>query len=364
MNLLLRGCVAQRVNLPTMSMKFNTIDPLADNRWDDFVSTHPRASVFHQTGWLRALSCTYGYKPFVLTSTPPGQVLQDGTVVCPVRSWITGSRLVSVPFADHCDPLLDDAKSLQNVIKWLQAECARSGYRYVELRPIIGAAAQCPGLLPGSSFYFHELDLRSSTGKMFDRLHKDSIQRKLRRAERERLSCTVGRSNQLLSEFYQLLLITRRRHQVPPQPRLWFQSLAEYMGDKLQIRVAKKDDRPIAALLTVRHGSTVVYKYGCSDERWHALGAMPFLLWGLIRESKDAGAETIDLGRTDLDNGGLSTFKDRFGARKTILTYYRYCDAGRQRRCGIESSLLGRLIPFMPDAALRIAGRVLYKHMG
>ena len=44
---------------------------LSDSRWDELVSRHPRASVFHERGWLEALVRTYGYEPFVLTSTPP-----------------------------------------------------------------------------------------------------------------------------------------------------------------------------------------------------------------------------------------------------------------------------------------------------
>jgi hypothetical protein len=128
--------------------------------------------------------------------------------------------------------------------------------------------------------------------------------------------------------------------------------------------VAKKDDTPIGALLTLRHGSSVVYKYGCSDDKFHSLGAMPFLFWRLIQESKDAGAEKIDLGRSDIDNDGLNTFKDRFGAKKTMLTYYRYPDVEHEQKSSGRSSLLRRLVPFMPDAALRIAGTILYKHMG
>ena len=345
-------------------MSIHVIDPLAEKRWDEFVATHPRASAFHQTGWLRALACTYGYKPFVLTSTPPGQTLRDGIVLCGVCSWITGRRLVSLPFADHCDPLLGDADNLQDFIEWLRSDCDRRAYRYVELRPVRVAAGRCSGLHPSSSFYFHELDLSPSLGEMFQRLHKDSIRRKIRRAEREQLSCTIGRSEHLLEEFYQLLLITRRRHQLPPQPRIWFQNLVAHMGNRVQVMVAKKDDTPIAALITLRHGSSVVYKYGCSDDKFHSLGAMPFLLWRLIQESKDAGAEKIDLGRSDIDNDGLNTFKDRFGAKKTMLTYYRYPDVERDQKSSGRSSLLHRLVPFMPDAALRIAGALLYKHMG
>ena len=72
-------------------------------------------------------------------------------------------------------------------------------------------------------------------------LHKDSIQRKIRRAEREGLRCEEGTGDTLLDDFYRLLEMTRRRHHLPPQPKKWFQNLVSCFGDALKIRVARND---------------------------------------------------------------------------------------------------------------------------
>lgn len=127
-----------------------------------------------------------------------------------------------------------------------------------------------------------------------------------------------------MGEFYRLLLVTRRRHGLPPQPRKWFKTLLECMGDNVQITLARRGRVPIAAVLTLRHGPCVVYKYGCSDQRFHNLGGVPFLIWHMIEDGKASGAEWIDLGRSDLDNQGLINFKDKLGATRKLLTYYRY----------------------------------------
>ena len=92
---------------------------------------------------------------------------------------------------------------------------------------------------------------------------------------------------------------------------------------------------------------------------------MPFLFWRLIEESKAAGVATIDFGRSDLDHEGLIVFKDRFGTSKKLLTYHRYCSAGRkQPATGLNMSLARRLFAAMPDVALSTGGRWLYRHMG
>jgi CelD/BcsL family acetyltransferase involved in cellulose biosynthesis len=346
-------------------VKIQVIDPLVDRRWDELVARHPRASVFHERGWLEGLARTYGYQPYVLTTAAAGETLEDGIAFCRVSSWLTGTRLVSLPFSDHCEPLLGDVSELPNFMNWLRVEGNLRHVDYVELRPLSMTDGLSYGLQPSSSYWFHELDLTPSTGQIFQRMHDNSFKRKIQRAERERLSYESGRSEKLLDEFYRLLRITRRRHQLPPQPRTWFRNLLQSTGEECQIRLTRKDGVAIAAILTLQHRSHVVYKYGCSDERFHNLGGMPFLFWRLVQESKAARSEKIDLGRTEFKNEGLIAFKDRLGASKRLLTYCRYTDKPVGAGANLyDSPTLRRVVSYLPKTISSAAGRVLYRHIG
>ena len=341
------------------------LDPLSDNRWDALVARHPLASAFHQRSWLEALARTYKYEPLVLTTSAASKQLTDGMVVCRVSSWMTGCRFVSLPFADHCDILQNECGETIEFTNWLRAECDRENLRYIELRPRLGVPDASSGLQTNRSYWFHELDLGLPLEQIFRRLHQNSFQRKIRRAERERLTYECGRSQELLDQFYRLLVITRRRHRVLPPPRRWFRNLAECMGDQLDIRVARKNGDAIAAMITLRHGLSIIYKYGCSDEKVHRFGGMPFLFWRLIEEGKLSGANRIDLGRTDYDDEGLMTFKDRLGAARKVLNYYRYTSAGWMKSSPIVPVRgIGLLFSVCPDAILCTAGRLLYRHIG
>jgi CelD/BcsL family acetyltransferase involved in cellulose biosynthesis len=353
------------VDTPAKTANIHVVDPLSDRRWEDLVARHPNASAFHERGWLQALARTYGYEPLVLTTALPGERLTNGVVLCRISSWLTGTRLVSLPFADHCEPLLDDLGDFQKFMNWLRAECCGQRRRYVELRPLLEIHEAPHGFRPSRSFWFHELDLSPSLGLIFRQMHKNSFQRKVRRAERERLSYESGSSEQLVDEFYRLLLMTRRRHRLIPQPLSWFRNLGQCMGRKIQIRLARKNGSPIAAMLTLQHRSSVVYKYGCSDEKFHHLGGMPFLFWRLIEESKACGAEKIDFGRSELDNAGLITFKDRLGTRRKLLTYYRYTNQQRaEAKISWESRAFRGIFSSLPDVVLSTVGSLLYKHLG
>ena len=347
-------------------MNIQVVNPLSDDRWDDLVACHPKASVFHGKGWLQALSQTYGYEPRVLTNSPAGSPLTNGIVMCRVSSWLTGSRFVSLPYSDHCDPLTEAYGDLEGVMSWQAAECNGSKSEYIELRPLHPLQHPLGALQASSSYCFHELDLHPTVEQLFRGLHKDSIQRSIRRAEKEGLSYEIGNSEELVNEFYKLLMITRRRHRLLPQPRAWFRNLVQHLGAAVQIRLARKNTVPIAAILSLRHRTSVVYKYGCSDARFHSLGGMPFLLWRMIEESKAAGADRLDLGRSDIENEGLIRFKDKFGATRSSLTYYRYVNprySGKAHKSW-DSATLRALFCSLPDAAFSGAGSILYRHMG
>lgn len=282
---------------------------------------------------------------------------------------MTGRRLVSLPFSDHCDPLVNSPAEQADILAHVREHIGRKPWKYVEVRPLSAEEPErlaAIDLRPSEKFYLHMLSLDPPLEVLLRDQHKDCIQRKVRRAEREELSYEKGRSESLLRKFYRLLLNTRRRHGLPPQPLQWFRHLIAGMGDQLIIRVASKGDRPVAAILTLSFKDTVTYKYGCSDERFNHLGGTPFLFWKTILEAKDQGMSQLYLGRSELDNPGLVKFKGRLGAGQFDLTYYRLTsgavptmvsDSGR-------TQLLKRFVCHLPDPILVAAGRLLYRHIG
>lgn len=62
------------------------LDPLSDMRWETFVNSHPKSSVFHSRPWLEALQISYGYTPVVFTTCSRENALINGLVFCRVNS--------------------------------------------------------------------------------------------------------------------------------------------------------------------------------------------------------------------------------------------------------------------------------------
>jgi Acetyltransferase (GNAT) domain len=344
--------------------------PLEDPRWDTLLQRHPSASVFHSRPWLEALRRTYCYESFAYTTSPPGEPLCDGHVFCRVESWLTGRRLVSLPFSDHCEPLVKETEDLCVFVRKLQEEARTGRWRYIEMRPLESLGLVTPLRHASAKYTLHRVDLRPDLPTLFRSFHKNSIQRKIKRAEREGLIYQEGTTESILEAFYHLLTVTRRRHGVPPQPKVWFRNLIECFGSALQISVASKGRRPVAAMLTLRYKNTLVYKYGGSELQFNNLGSMHCLYWKAIQRAKALGLEVFDLGRTDADQSGLIMFKSRWGATLSNLTYFRFAPSSdpmhwfESRGPTWKTRVAKTIVAHSPTALLPGLGNRLYRHIG
>jgi hypothetical protein len=349
-------------------MQIYQIDPTKDGRWPELVEQDPKASVFHTVGWLKALRLTYGYEPVAFTTSLPTEELKNALLFCRIQSWLTGHRLVSLPFSDHCEPLCNSGDDLDFLIRYLQTTMERQNLRYLEVRPINGSFGQMSevhGFRPAAKFYLHVLDLRPDLDVVFRSLHKDSVQRRIHRAQRAGVSEKCGRSDDLLKEFYSLFVMTRGRHGLPPIPYTWFRNLIQFQGEALEIRVAYKADTPISAILTLRCKDAVYYKYGCSDTQFNRFGAIPWLLWKAIASAKLNGASEFDMGRTEEQNAGLLAFKNRWVPQPRRLVYWRFPDtASLDLVNGWELKMAKGVFSFMPGRLRTIAGNFIYRHIG
>jgi hypothetical protein len=347
-------------------MEIYALNPLQDNnRWKEFIERHPKACVFQTPAWLSALRRTYGYEPIVYTTCPPETHLTNGLAGCAVQSWLTGKRFVSVPFSDHCEPLFDSVDETLSLMQYLQGTIEKENWKYVEIRPLGGIfrdVANSQHFQVTGSYCLHCLDLRRDKQELFRSLDKDSIQRRIKHASRSGLVEEYGHTERLLKDFYALLVITRKRHQLPPQPYRWFQNLVASFGDNLVIRTAYKDKVPVASILTLKFKDTVYYKYGCSDSRFNKLGATPLLLWGAIESAKCSGASHFDFGRSEMDNPGLIAFKDKWAPRLDPVVYFRYPESHPQAGEG-KMKFMKRIFAHMPERLLTIVGAAIYPHI-
>jgi lipid II:glycine glycyltransferase (peptidoglycan interpeptide bridge formation enzyme) len=289
-------------------------------------------------------------------------------VFCKVKSWFAGSRLVSLPFSDHAEPLVSGQSNLTHLLAYLQEGTSEGKWASVELRPpcALNPSIAWGNFRNGQKFALHSLDLQPSLDSLFGGLSKDSTRRKIRRAEREGLRYEDGQSEAQLQKFFRLSVITRRRKSLPPPPLAWFHNVSECLGERARIQLATTRTGELAgAIFLLTYKDTTLFKYGASDARFHKLGTMPSLLWKAIEEAKHAGATRFDFGRSEVENVGLVRFKDHFGATRSVLTHKVY--PAMSMAAGASSwqmKVAKAVFSKLPENALILAGKLLYPHIG
>jgi hypothetical protein len=344
-------------------MNFQILDPNDHPDWDDLLIRSNDSRFFHTSAWARTLETTYGFKSLYFSVLEAGQLM----LLMPfmeVQSLLTGKRGISLPFTDACPPLVSDIECLKEAADRVITYGEKNRWEYVEWRD---GSHVAHGTQPWESYYFHEIDLTKTESDLFSSL-SDNNRRNIRKAVKENIVIRIDRSQDSLRDFQRLNLLTRKRHGLPPQPTLFFRNVYKYVISRNYgiIVTASHKNRIIAASVFFHFGTKALYKYGASEMEHQNLRPNNLIMWEALKWYKNEGLETIDLGRTEMDNPGLLQYKRTWGAKETLLEYYRYRVREKTfvRGRGKRQDVLTRLFTHTPTAILRLIGRLFYKHAG
>jgi CelD/BcsL family acetyltransferase involved in cellulose biosynthesis len=327
-------------------------------------------SLYYSQQWHKLISGLYGYKFIPLTVTNTEGLVSGFLPLCHIRSPLTGSRLVSFPFSDHCPLLAEDEKSAHQLLNKAVQIAQQERVRYLELRTgVNNFLADRPDFTEGTLYSTWYTPLDSDPEVLWSRLKKP-VRNKVKKAQRHNVNIRFAQSRNDVIEYYKLHLRTRtKKHGMPSQPRKYFLELWDAFADSgnLQVLLAEYQGTTVAGTILMCSGTTARFLYGASDERYLHLAPNNLLTWEAIAWSCRQGYQRIVHGRTARANIGLMEFNRNWAAIEVPLPYYYYPNqAGlpSTSECSWHYRLLTscwRRIPMGLAAAL---GTSLYKHLG
>jgi CelD/BcsL family acetyltransferase involved in cellulose biosynthesis len=334
---------------------------LSDPDWLRLAGQSDDATAFHLPAWSEAVSETYGFPTFVLAMPGVDGGLRAGLPVMEVRDLLGRRRLVSIPFTDHCPPLhdpdADPAVFARELVRWHAA----GGLPGLEVRAglpsVEGTVTQTVGTR-------HLVDLGPDPEALFRGLHRNRIQKRIRRAREFGVEVTLSRSPAELGTFYRLHCQTRRRQGVPVQPRRFVQNIWKKVidADHGFVIVARFQDRPTAAALYLAWNRHLIYKYGASESADWKLGANFLVHWTAMEWGCLNGYRTYDFGRTDAGHESLREFKAAWGSNEIALPHTYIGGAGASSGRGRAAEILKKVIRHSPAVVGRAVGEVLYRY--
>ncbi len=300
---------------------------VTDTRLSTFFEHQARLALFHSQLWLDLITQLYGYSPITLTTTDGMGQITGALPLCFLQSPLTGGRLVSLPFSDHCPLFAVDDTSANGLIDQAIRLAQEKRVKYLELRTGNNdVLAKRSDLMEGNLYVSWHMPLTADPHAVWSGLRKP-VQRQIRKSEKLGVKIRFAVHREDMAQYYRLHLSTRnKKHGIPSQPRRFFFELwdAYAASGGMHLLLAEYEGSVIAGMVLLAGGTTVKYAYGASDEDYLNLAPNNLLFWTAISWACTHGYQTLDLGRTARDNEGLMEFKRRWGAIEKPLPYYYY----------------------------------------
>jgi CelD/BcsL family acetyltransferase involved in cellulose biosynthesis len=347
------------------------IDPLCDARWDSFVQGHPHGSIYQHSCWMKVLALTYKHtRPLCFTIEDQNCNIRAAIPCFIIKSRLTGTRIVSLPFSSYCDPLVDDKKDLKKLLDCIIKEVENNIASYYELR-----AFKSRGLIDDNRLQSHNyqknhvLDIKEGFETVKKAFHKDCIVRSVKKAMKSGVKIREGYLEQDLKQFYYIHALTRKRQGLPIQPYRFFRNMWKvlYPRGYFTLLLAELGGKTVAGIILFKFKDVVSFEHGASIPKYLAVRPNHLLLWTGIEMACSEGYHYFDFGKTTPENKGLLDFKTRFGAKMYDLPYFYY-----PKVKGImsleESDISNKLLQFigksMPISLAKMIGSIAYRHLG
>ncbi len=357
--------------LPAVS-KAIIIDPVNDPRWDKFVEGHPFGLICHLSSWKQVLEESFPHMKghYLVLLGQDNHSIRAALPVFEVKSILTGKRLVSIPFATSCDPLISSNEDLKGLLDAainlsIMLGCSKVEIRTLASWPLIKDSRICSVVHNKS----HQLSLETAPEeliKTFSRKARWTIKKSMKSG----LDLQLGGNESDLLEFYNLYVKTRKRLGLPPQPYLFFYLLWKKFSysNHISILFVRYKGQLVAGLLMFKFKERCSWEYLASDTNFHSLNTNYFGVWEAIKLAHSEGYKIFDFGRTGINNGGLMSFKGRWGARVVDLPQFYYpmklCSSLNYPEVSVSYKLIRKISKNVPDSVFQFMGNFFYRHLG
>ena len=339
---------ARRIMERTDNAMLEHIDPHSA-RWREFTRVH-QPTLFQSSEWSDVISSTYGFPVRVAVLVRDGR-MTAGLPYAEIDDF-RGQRRIAFAFSDVCEPLGDDWPALEAAL------CAEGVPLQIRSRVEPGPLADA------SEVGVHQsISLEGGAAGVVAR--QDPKHRAdARAAERAGLTHVRLTGEEAVETFYALHSRVRvSKHRMLPQPRAFFERLAErFFPDRGFVLAALAGGQIAATMVFLIQGDVLYYKFSASDLDALELHPNHYLLGKAVEEAATAGFTAVDLGKDE----SPMRFKRRLGADAVPVYAGRYMQPEKSEAVReMETTLANRTKiltePGAPIAAAQAAADKLYR---
>ncbi len=325
---------------------------------------HKDYSFFHTKEWAEVLLESYSYTPMYFTI----QNRTEYASLIPsfrINSYLTGSRIVSLPFSDFCEPLYSSILQADEIVSEIFSYAKNQNLKYVEFR-------SSETKFPHQSDNYrtdlrHILFLNKSENETF-KSFSENTRRNIKKTAKSNVVVVIKNDIDGLNFFYKMFCVTRQKHGLPPQPIKFFKNIFEYIIKKGRgdIVLAKHNNQFIAGAVYFKFGEKILYKFGASYPVFNELKGNNAVMWFAIQKYINEKYKEFDFGRTEINHEGLRRFKLSWNTEERFIYTSKYdIKTSKYLPAKIQTDgFHNRIFNNTPVWALKLISKILYKHIG
>ncbi|MBO4247086.1 GNAT family N-acetyltransferase [Halomicrobium sp. IBSBa] len=286
------------------------------DEWDNVVTNHDRATVFHTRAWKQTVDRTFNYDPaYVVVSDD-----ETGDTIGVVPSFRVGETVGESfvnPFCEYGYPLVATDADPRRVLSALTTLPGRFDAIICKDRygtDIRGYYPEFGAIKTGVSF-------RVPTTIAFDTLWENGFNRDLRSSIRTARDhdLTVTETDDVAA-YFELYRQTMDRLGSPIFPQSFFDTLKSTFGSDCRILLVDEDS-PKAGLLVLDFGGDRYILSNASDPTHWDERPNELLYCTVIEWACDGEYSVVDFGRTEPESP-LYEFKQKFGGTEKQLASF------------------------------------------
>ncbi len=280
--------------------------------WDAFVE-RVSGTYCHLFGWKRVFERAYRLRSRYLALSSSGTWV--GVLPLAVIPRLPGGvvKAVSLPYCGYGGLLHlpgADAEVLKDeALKYL----ANVGVRNIEFRELAPS-------LENAGEVTMILSLPTSVDLLWKKVG-DKVRNQIRKAERSGLKLRWGADQ--CDDLHVIYAKNMGRLGTPVHSPRFIKEILASLEEHVDILTVRHEDRPIGAMLVIKHGETWSDPIASCLAEFNSLNPNMLLYWEALRSACDAGAKFFDFGRSHRDSGTYR-FKKQWGANEVSLNYHTY----------------------------------------
>jgi serine/alanine adding enzyme len=361
-----------------MSIQVKISKPTELEAWDAYVSNHSQASVYHQSGWCRAIQQSYGHPVYNLTAVKIGPNKSTIVGVLPlvhIKHFMFGNNLFSLPFADLGGILADDAEIEKALLTKAIEIATEHAIPTIELRQ---AYPLTEPVLSSDTEYKYDANTSQETAKVRMLLDmpdsseqlmnsfKSKLRSQIRRPLKHGLISKVG-GIELLDDFYIVFAENMRGLGSPVHSKRFIENLLIELPGSARLFIIYNNNTPVACSLVLGHGRILANPWASSLRKYSRLSPNMLLYWNMLEYACDNGFTTFDFGRSTPEEGTYK-FKKQWGAKKQPLCWQVFSNHPENNNASATDKskfeMAMRVWKKLPVGVTKVIGPALRKNIG